>query len=105
MQSDAPARATRTHHPSRTSRVPRPRRTMTEARVAIPTDKADVELEVGDRSIRLTNLDKIFWPEPRLTKRDLLQYYADMSPFLLPHLTDRAMVMKRYPNGATGDFF
>ena len=47
---------------------------------------------------------KIFWPELGLTKRDLLQYYLDVSPWLLPHLQDRAMVMKRYPNGMHGRF-
>jgi len=53
----------------------------------------------------LTNLRKLFWPEEGISKRDLLQYYADISPVLLPHLKNRAMVMKRYPNGASGDFF
>jgi len=57
------------------------------------------------REVRLTNLKKLFWKKLKLTKRDLLQYYADISPWLLPHLVDRAMVMKRYPNGAEGDFF
>ena len=52
--------------------------------------------------VHLTNLEKIFWPELGLTKRDLLQYYLDVSPWLLPHLKDRAMVMKRYPNGMHG---
>ena len=55
----------------------------------------------GGRQVRLTNLDKPFWPADGVTKRDLLQYYADVAPALLPHLVDRAMVMKRYPNGAT----
>ncbi len=55
--------------------------------------------------MRLTNLNKPFWPELGLVKRDLLQYYADVAPVLLPHLRDRAMVMKRYPNGAGGEFF
>ena len=50
--------------------------------------------------MRLTNLRKPFWPELGITKRDLIQYYADVAPVLLPHLRDRAMVMKRYPNGA-----
>ena len=45
------------------------------------------------------------WPKLGVTKRDLIQYYLDVAPWLLPHLTDRAMVMKRYPNGAAGDFF
>jgi bifunctional non-homologous end joining protein LigD len=53
----------------------------------------------------LTNLNKLFWPEEGISKRDLLQYYADISQVLLPHLKNRAMVMKRYPNGASGDFF
>jgi bifunctional non-homologous end joining protein LigD len=55
--------------------------------------------------VRLTNLDKFFWSDPPITKRDLLQYYADISAELLPHLKNRAMVMKRYPNGAAGEFF
>jgi bifunctional non-homologous end joining protein LigD len=55
--------------------------------------------------VTLTHLEKIFWPEAGFTKRDLLQYYADVSPALLPHLADRAMVMKRYPNGIHGKCF
>jgi bifunctional non-homologous end joining protein LigD len=60
---------------------------------------------VGRKKLRLTNLQKPFWPELGITKRDLLQYYAAMSPYLLPHLKDRAIVMKRYPDGAAGEFF
>lgn len=71
----------------------------------VPTDRANVTLDVGGRALSLTNLDKPFWPDRGLSKRDLLQYYADISPALLPHLLDRAMVMKRYPNGWRGDFF
>jgi bifunctional non-homologous end joining protein LigD len=71
----------------------------------IPRDANDVELTVGGRRVRLTNLRKEFWTRPRITKGDLLQYYADVSHVLLPHLSDRAMVMKRYPNGAAGKWF
>lgn len=53
----------------------------------------------------MTNLRKIFWTEHNITKRDLLQYYLNVSKYLLPHLIDRPMVMKRYPNGADDDFF
>ena len=60
---------------------------------------------MADGAVHLTNLRKVFWPEAHITKRDLLQYYTDISPVLLPHLVDRAMVMKRYPNGAYGKFF
>jgi bifunctional non-homologous end joining protein LigD len=72
----------------------------------LPTDTETVVIRVAaGREVRLTNLKKPFWPELGITKRDLLQYYADVAPALLPHLHDRAMVMKRYPNGAAGDFF
>jgi bifunctional non-homologous end joining protein LigD len=74
-------------------------------RISIPVDETDVELKVGARRVKLTNLDKLFWREAGITKRDLLQYYADVAPALLPHLRDRAMVMKRYPNGARGKCF
>jgi bifunctional non-homologous end joining protein LigD len=73
--------------------------------LVIPADAKDIVLRFGAREVRLTNLRKLFWKKLKLTKRDLLQYYADISPWLLPHLVDRAMVMKRYPNGAEGDFF
>jgi bifunctional non-homologous end joining protein LigD len=73
--------------------------------VQIPADTNEVIVKLGAREVRLTNLRKPFWKKLGITKRDLLQYYADVSPWLLPHLADRAMVMKRYPNGAEGDFF
>jgi bifunctional non-homologous end joining protein LigD len=57
------------------------------------------------RVVQLTNLDKPFWPDLGVTKGDLIQYYADVAPLLLPHIRDRAMVMKRYPHGAAGEFF
>ena len=72
---------------------------------AIPSDAESIELAVGGRQVRLTNLRKPFWREAGITKGDLLRYYAAVSPALLPHLRDRAMVMKRYPNGADGKCF
>jgi bifunctional non-homologous end joining protein LigD len=63
------------------------------------------EMTIDGRDLRLTNLDKLFWEEPRITKRDLLRYYLEVSHALIPHLANRAMVMKRYPNGAAGPFF
>jgi bifunctional non-homologous end joining protein LigD len=73
--------------------------------LTIPTDVNDVILRFGDRDVQLTNLRKLFWKSLGITKRDLLQYYADVSPWLIPHVAGRAMVMKRYPNGAEGDYF
>jgi bifunctional non-homologous end joining protein LigD len=73
--------------------------------VRIPTGRNEVELRAGRRTVTLTNLDKVFFPEAGFTKRDLLQYYADVAPVLLPHLRDRAETMKRYPNGIRGKWF
>ncbi len=74
-------------------------------RLVIPKTDKDVALTVDGRGVRLTNVNKPFWPELGITKGDLIQYYADVSPWLLPHIRDRAMVMKRYPNGAHSEPF
>ncbi|MCC7417021.1 MAG: non-homologous end-joining DNA ligase [Acidobacteria bacterium] len=71
----------------------------------IPPDRDHVVLTVDRHEVRLTNLRKIFWAEARLTKGDLLRYYAEVAGVLLPHLRDRPMVMKRYPHGAAGEHF
>ena len=71
----------------------------------IPRDSENAELLVNGRRVRVTNLNKVFWKKLHITKGDLLQYYADVSKYLLPHIQDRPMVMKRYPNGAEADFF
>ena len=77
---------------------------MPAARVDIPKS-GNAKLNVQGREVALTNLEKPFWPELGITKGDLIQYYADVAPLLLPHIQDRAMVMKRYPHGAHGEFF
>jgi bifunctional non-homologous end joining protein LigD len=75
-------------------------------RIQIPRGQDDVQVRVApERVVRLTNLGKLFWTAEGITKGDLIQYYANVAPALLPHLRDRAMVMKRYPHGAGGEFF
>jgi bifunctional non-homologous end joining protein LigD len=108
-------KATRDYHPSkhRAGGTPkgkerplaRPKRRTASERFEIPRGIEQLEVSFGDRQVKLTNLNKLFWPDLKITKRHLLQYYADVSGVLLPHLQDRAMVMKRYPNGAAGEFF
>ena len=100
------ATPTRDYHPATVTRSAQKRRKVSASSITkLPKDRDNVELEVEGRVVRLTNLRKLFWPELKITKRDLIQYYADVSTVLIPHLVDRAMVMKRYPNGAAGDFF
>ena len=64
----------------------------------------DLVLPNGDR-LRVTNLAKVFWPELKITKGDLIRYYAKVSPYLLPVVDDRPLVMKRFPNGIAGKAF
>lgn len=87
----------------RTSRRPAP--AAKQDAFEIPANVDEMEVAVSGGTVRLTNLQKVFWPDLGLTKRDLLQYYLSVSSWLLPHLKNRAMVMKRYPNGIAGEFF
>ena len=99
------AKAHRDYHPSELKRASKSQKRAPRGPVEIPPGVEQIEVGFGNRQVKLTNLNKLFWPELKITKRDLLQYYADVSPVLLPHIQDRAMVMKRYPNGAAGEFF
>lgn len=71
----------------------------------------DLQILVGPYRIRLTNLDRVYWPEdialkqPALTKRDLLRHFAQVSTFLLPHLADRLLTMFRMLDGIRGQRF
>ena len=97
--------ATRNYHPARYHKKSRTAPELNPVSVRIPRDRDTVEVRLGSKSIHLTNLRKVFWPDGGFTKGDLIQFYLDISHVLLPHLAHRAMVMKRYPNGISGDFF
>jgi bifunctional non-homologous end joining protein LigD len=70
-----------------------------------PMEPIPTEIRKGKRALKLSNLDKPFWPDEGITKGDLLAYYRDVAPALVPHLKDRPFTMKRYPDGADGKFF
>ncbi|PKM47635.1 MAG: DNA polymerase domain-containing protein [Firmicutes bacterium HGW-Firmicutes-8] len=63
------------------------------------------EVIVDGKTVRLTNLDKLMWPDDGITKAELIKYYADMADVLLPYLRDRLFVMSRYPDGVDGQMF
>src|ERR1041384_3152835 len=97
---------TRDYHPATVERSSQKRRRKASIpQVKLPKDKNTLDVEIDNKIVRLTNLNKLFWPKLGVTKRDLIQYYLDVAPVLLPHIIDRAMVMKRYPHGAAGEFF
>src|SRR3954454_7838108 len=63
------------------------------------------ELIVDDRKLQVSNLDKVLYPKAGFTKAHVIDYYIRIAPVLLPHLKDRPLTMKRYPNGVQGEFF
>src|SRR6266699_32716 len=62
-------------------------------------------LKIKGRQVPVSNLDKIFYPQANFTKAQVIDYYIKISPALLPHLKDRPLTLKRYPNGVAGGFF
>jgi hypothetical protein len=64
-----------------------------------------VPVRIGRRDVQLTNLDKVFFPEPGLTKGDLVRHYLDHADCILPHVRRRPMQMLRYPDGVDGFFY
>ena len=69
-----------------------------------PTDETQVR-KINGHEIKFNNLNKIYWPKEKITKRDMLNYYYQVAPFILPYLKDRPQSMNRHPNGITGESF
>ena len=59
--------------------------------------KASSVVEIEGHELKLTNLDKVMYPEVGFTKAQIIDYYVRIAPYLLPHLHDRPLTMKRYP--------
>ena len=67
--------------------------------------KQEATLKVGGRDLNLTRLEKVMYPETGFTKGQVIDYYIQIAPVLLPHLHDRPLTLKRYPDGVAGQFF
>lgn len=75
---------------------------------AVARNRASEEkviVSVNGKQLTLTNLDKVYFPESGVTKGELIQYYTEMAPYILPHIRRSPFTMVRYPDGITGDFF
>jgi bifunctional non-homologous end joining protein LigD len=68
-------------------------------------EKKDTTVDVGGRTLKVSNLDKVLYPDVGFTKAQIIDYYARIAPVLVPHLRDRALTLKRYPNGVDKGFF
>lgn len=69
------------------------------------TEEGNIQVEVGGKTLALTNLSKIYFPQNRISKGELIQFYTEMAPLILPHLRHHPFVMVRYPHGIEGEFF
>jgi bifunctional non-homologous end joining protein LigD len=67
--------------------------------------KKEETVRVGERSVTLSNLDKVLYPTTRFTKGQIIDYYVRVAPYILPHLKNRPITLKRYPDGVRGEFF
>lgn len=99
LRDDKPAREVRLERPAASpGKVARPAR----RRRPHPLEQA---LDSSGLRVELTNLEKVFWPETGSTKADLIEYYLKIGPVILPHLRDRPVTLRRFPNGITGESF
>ncbi|HEX5298325.1 MAG TPA: ATP-dependent DNA ligase, partial [Streptosporangiaceae bacterium] len=68
-------------------------------------DLAKVAVQVDGRTLTLTNLTKVLYPDSGFTKAEVLDYYQRVAPALLPHIAGRPLTLKRYPEGVNGESF
>lgn len=69
-----------------------------------PTDETQVR-NVNGHDLKFTNLSKVYWPKEKVTKRDMLNYYYQVAPFMLPYFKDRPQTLNRFPHGIEGESF
>jgi bifunctional non-homologous end joining protein LigD len=111
---DADAASTETAASNNPTRRNNAARRKTPADTAVPLDvlalpregrAKGAEIELEGRQLKLSNLDKVLYPKVGFTKGQVIDYYLRVGPWLLPHLHDRPLTLKRYPDGVEGEFF
>ena len=96
---DKPAKATKPGKPkpSKTSNI--------NTNILLSSTKDTEAKEIEGHTLKFTNLNKLYWPEDGISKRDMFNYYHHVAPFMLPYLKDRPMSLNRFPNGIHGESF
>jgi bifunctional non-homologous end joining protein LigD len=106
IMREVPAAQTTRRKGAARKEAPAPTTSVVDQLRALEDARKDGTVELPDGSrIGITNPAKVFWPKPKLTKGDLLRYYAEVSTLILPAVADRPLVMKRFPNGIAGPAF
>jgi bifunctional non-homologous end joining protein LigD len=101
-------KATKATKASKTTRTPRKAGAATDAPSPTPPQPGDAKrtvVEIDGHELTLSNLDKVLYPGSGFTKGDVIDYYVRIAPALLPHLTDRPLTMRRFPDGVDGQSF
>src|SRR5271157_4928905 len=80
------------------------RRASFQRREAMAQNK-DIVVDIAGKHLKVSNLDKVLYPEVGFTKGQVIDYFVRIAPVLLPHLHGRPLTMKRYPNGVNGPYF
>ncbi len=102
---DEPATQTKTATPAvKAMKMLKPTVTGSLKTLLNPSEETQVK-KVSGHQLTFSNLSKIYWPEEAITKRDMLNYYYQIAPYILPYLKDRPQSLNRYPNGIKGHSF
>jgi bifunctional non-homologous end joining protein LigD len=107
MRADIDPREVTIERPERDVEEPAPKRagTLRQRAALVEGKQEEAALEVDGRQLKFTNLNKVFYPREGYTKRDVINYYDSVAELILPHLKDRPLSLKRYPNGIHEDYF
>jgi bifunctional non-homologous end joining protein LigD len=93
-----------THSKPRRNKYTKPVTNKERRSLLNPTDETQVRM-VNGHELKFSNLSKVYWPKEKYTKRDMLNYYYQVAPYLLPYLKDRPQSLNRFPNGINGESF
>jgi len=85
--------------------VAAPEVTKEEKTALLPASAKEATVTIDGRSLKFTNLNKLYYPDDGVTKRDVVNYYDEVADLILPHLADRPLSLKRYPNGIKEEYF
>jgi bifunctional non-homologous end joining protein LigD len=85
--------------------LPSETQTLLQTLEGLEKEGSDGDIVVEGRRLKVSNLQKVFWPDANITKGDLLRYYASVGPAILPAVEGRPLTLERYPNGITGEMF
>ncbi|MBV9961576.1 MAG: DNA ligase D [Parafilimonas sp.] len=77
----------------------------TNSKQLLPLTSKEETININGHDLKFTNLDKLYWPDEKITKRDMLNYYYNIMPYILPYMKDRPQSLNRFPNGIKGESF